>query len=264
MTIFGPPVTLATPWYNDLFFRARRPPFTQHLVMFDSVLEQNIPRRPLGRGALLSIAVHVALVALALYVSSRPKLLEKKERIVTFLAPPPPPPPPPPAGGSAKPKVEHKTIVKPKDTVVPTKRSVETPPETPKPEPAGVEGGVVGGVAGGVVGGVVGGIVGGQLGSTGATVIPFGAGMEKPQILVKTPPTYTREAAAMQVSGVALVKCIINLDGSLTDCRIMKGLPYMDKQILESLRSWKYTPVMYQGHPQRVEMIIPYRVSSSG
>ena len=68
----------------------------------------------------------------------------------------------------------------------------------------------------------------------------------------------------MRVSGVALAKCVINLDGSLSDCKIMKGLPYMDQAILESLKGWRYTPVMYQGHPQRVEMVIPIRLASQG
>jgi protein TonB len=84
--------------------------------------------------------------------------------------------------------------------------------------------------------------------------------MQKPTLLVSPSVTYSKEAMAMKVGGVALVKCVINLDGALTECKIIKGLPYMDQQILESVRSWKYTPVTYQGHPQRVEMIIPFRV----
>jgi protein TonB len=64
----------------------------------------------------------------------------------------------------------------------------------------------------------------------------------------------------MRVGGLALVKCVVNLDGSVSDCHIMKGLQYMDAQILEAARSMKYSPVIYQGHPQRVEMIIPIRV----
>ena len=96
----------------------------------------------------------------------------------------------------------------------------------------------------------------------GTQVIPFGAGMERPpQYLTQTTPIYTKEAMAMHVTGVALVKCVINLDGSLSDCRITKSIPYMDAAILESLRSWKFTPVMYQGHPQRVDYIITYRIS---
>src|SRR6202050_2465691 len=175
--------------------------------MFDSVLEENIPRRRLGRGAMMSFAVHALLLGLALYVSSRPKADHEKLRAVTFSnpAPPPPPPPPPPAGGGQKkPKTEHKKIEKKPDTVVQTTKQVEKPPDpTPDPSPEGQVGGVVGGVAGGVVGGVVGGTVGGQLGGvvggTGNGAIPFGAGVQEPAVLSPPDVRYSREAAAMHV-----------------------------------------------------------------
>src|ERR1700691_4479467 len=91
--------------------------------MFDSVLEENIPRRRLGRGAMMSFAVHALLVGLARSVSSRPKADHEKWRAVTFFnpAPPPPPPPPPPAGGGAKkPKTEKKIQKKPDTAAQPT------------------------------------------------------------------------------------------------------------------------------------------------
>jgi protein TonB len=154
--------------------------------MFDSVLEQNIPRRRLGRGALMSFAVHAVILGLVLYVSSRPKHAQETLRAVTFFnsAPPPPPPPPPPAGGGAvrqKPKTEQKRIPKKPDTVVQTTKIEKVPEKAPDPEPEGQAGGVKGGVVGGVVGGQVGGQIGGQLGGvvggTGTQVVPFGAGM---------------------------------------------------------------------------------------
>src|SRR5580704_1538056 len=106
--------------------------------MFDSVLEENIPRRRLGRGAVMSFAVHAVLLGLVLYISSRPKSdgAEKVRAVTFFNSPPPPPPPPPPAGGGAvrqKPKTEQKKIPKKPDTVVQTTK-IEKPPEKP-PEP---------------------------------------------------------------------------------------------------------------------------------
>jgi protein TonB len=240
--------------------------------MFDSVLGENIPKRRLGRGALMSIGVHVLLVGLAVYASSRPKAGPEKLRAVTFFnpAPPPPPPPPPPAGGGAvkKPKTEQKKIPKKPDTVVQTVKQEKVPEKPPEPDPepdgqaGGVKGGVVGGVAGGVVGGTVGGVVGGTVGGTGTQVIPFGAGMVKPVQLHGPDIEASKEARAMHVSGVALLKCVVNLDGSVTDCRITKGLPYMDQQILQGVRSMRFSPVMFQGHPQRVEMVIPLRITT--
>jgi len=240
--------------------------------MFDSVLEQNIPRRKLGRGALISFGIHALLFGLAIYISSRPKVEEEKPRTVTFFnpAPPPPPPPPPPAGGGAtrKPRTEPKKPKKP-DTVVQTTKPQEIPKEAPKPSPepeqpggqvGGVKGGVQGGVVGGQVGGVVGGVVGGTVGGSGTEVIPFGSGMVRPT--VTSPPDFrlTREAAAARISGKVLLKCVINTDGSVSDCKIMKGLPYMDQAVLTGMRSARYTPVMYQGHPQRVEIVLPFTI----
>jgi Gram-negative bacterial TonB protein C-terminal len=60
--------------------------------------------------------------------------------------------------------------------------------------------------------------------------------------------------------GLALVKCIIETDGWLSHCRITKGLPYLDAQILASMMTWRYTPVLYKGRPKRVEIILPLRV----
>lgn len=233
--------------------------------MFDSVLDENVPKRKLGRGALMSFGVHALLLGLAVYASSRPKAGPEKLRAVTFFNPaPPPPPPPPPAGGGAvkKPKTEQKKIPKKPDTVVQTTKQEKVPEKPPEPTPepdgqeGGVKGGVVGGVAGGVVGGTVGGVVGGTVGGTGTQVLPFGAGMVRPVMVKKPDIVFSREALAMHVSGVVLLNCVIETDGAVSDCKLTKGLPYMDRQLLEAARGIRYTPTMYQGHPQRISMTI--------
>jgi hypothetical protein len=97
----------------------------------------------------------------------------------------------------------------------------------------------------------------------GPSVIPIGtAGMERPHLLCRPSIEYTRQAAENHVSGMAFAKCVIDLDGRLCNCRMLHGLPYMDDVILSSLNTWKYTPVLYKGHPQRVYMVIPVRLSA--
>jgi protein TonB len=235
--------------------------------MFDSVLERNLPRRQVGRGAIVSAGIHAALIVLGFYLSSRPRHeAEKDLRAVMFFNPPPPPPPPPPGGGGmSKPKVEHKTVVKKPDPVVQSKAKPTEQPETPKkdePQPGGQQGGVVGGVQGGVVGGVDGGVVGGVAGGRlgGTRAIPFGAGMTRPTLVSKVDIHYTQEARAARVEGVMLVKCVITEDGSLQNCRVVKPLPYVTPAVLAALTKWKYTPVTFQGKPVSVEYVIPVRV----
>jgi protein TonB len=83
---------------------------------------------------------------------------------------------------------------------------------------------------------------------------------QKPRLLFSAPMAYSEKAAALNVSGMALVKCIVERDGSLSGCRIVVGLPFLNEQILTSVQNWRYTPVMWCDQPVRFEMIIPVRV----
>lgn len=85
-------------------------------------------------------------------------------------------------------------------------------------------------------------------------------GLERPTLLVKTEVTYPARAWAMRSGGVVLATCVINLDGSLSNCRITHSVPGMDEPVLLSLKNWRFTPVVYHGHPQRVLMTIPIRI----
>jgi protein TonB len=72
---------------------------------------------------------------------------------------------------------------------------------------------------------------------------------------------YSDDALAKKVGGIALVKCVVELDGSTSDCRIVKGLPYMNSAILQTASNLRFAgPVLFCDRPQRVEMIIPLRI----
>lgn len=246
--------------------------------MFDSVLDRGAgPKGRFGTGAIVSVILHIGLLGLALWISTRPQE-EPEEKLPTevtlrmgTMAPPPPPPPPPPAA-------THKTVTpkKPKkDVIIPPKEIPQTkPPETEQkeepeaaPEEAseqevegGVEGGVAGGVVGGVVGGVIGGVVGGQLGSTGTDVLPFGEGMSRPEPIVKPNPQYTREALEARVQGLMIVKCVITVEGKVERCRTIKPLPHMEQAVLDALYAARYKPVTFQGRPVAVDFVFNLRL----
>lgn len=246
--------------------------------MFASVLKQSdVQHSRFGTGAIIAIGVHVALIGLVIWFSTRPEVKEEIEPEVKFFAaspPPPPPPPPPPAGGSTQPKVEKKVekktpkkdvIVQPKE--IPVEKPAEAEPvkeEPAEPSPAGVEGGVVGGVEGGVVGGVVGGtvggVVGGTIGGTGTDVVPFGEGMTRPDCdkasLQRR--AYTREALEARVEGKLIVKCQFMADGSVRNCRVIKPLPHLSEQILKLLSEASCKPGTYQGKPVSIDMTLPF------
>ena len=193
--------------------------------------------------------------------------------VVLYAAQPPPPPPPPPPGGgeSAQPSAEKpdkpKRIRKVQPTEpTPTLEVQKEPEPEPEPthapttsnEPGGVPGGVAGGVVGGQVGGVVGGTLGGVVGGTGSSAIPFGQGMTRPEQIGGSPPQYTREAIAARVEGKVLVRCVITVEGSIRDCKIIKGVPILDEISLAALRSSRFTPVTYRGKPESVQYLFTF------
>ena len=251
--------------------------------MFDAVLNRHVkgPNR-WGRGAIAAAALHGLTAVAVIWASVHAGKKKDDAPTVTFFqaTPPPPPPPPPAGGGGSTPKQEKKTETKKiehkPDTIVESKKKEVLPdPDPPKndapakPDPAGVVGGVEGGVAGGVVGGVVGGTVGGtlggqlggKLGGTGANgVVAFGEGMTRPAQPDASNFQYTAQAREAKVAGTLIVKCTIQPDGAYQNCRVIKGLPFMDKVIVDRLNSYKGSPVLFQGHPVAVDYTFTFRL----
>jgi protein TonB len=227
----------------------------------------------MGAALVLAVVIHAGALALILYYSPHHLVEKPKATEVVFKAAFVPalplPPPPPPAGGAATPKVDQPkkppVVKKPEALVEPEQKE----PEKPAGQQAGVQGGdSVRGVEGGDAidgreGGVRdGGVPGGHAAGTGtATAGPaptyetlhFGDGMTQPTLIGgSTQPVIPREATLAKVSGKIIAKCTITEAGTLVGCHIVKSLPFMDEAVLANLASRRYTPVIYQGHPQRV------------
>lgn len=238
-------------------------------AVFEAVLQPNHGTAGRwSRSALVAVAVHAGLLLIAIRVAAGTAKIAKKPVEITFVkamaaaaaaaAPPPP----------ARAKI-HKTIHKlakiPKDIIVPPKEiPKEKPPEKEK-EDEGVEGGVVGGIKGGIVGGIVdggvlggvlGGVVGGVVGGVKGGVLggrlDFDARMVRPKKISGPDPEYTEQALDHGVQGLISVKCVLGVDGSVSHCKILKGLPYLGESVTGALERRRYTPVMLGGQPIEV------------
>jgi protein TonB len=233
----------------------------------------------LRTGAILAGALHVLMIGWA-WRQRASDDSAKKEVAMTFFAAAPAPPPPPLGGGASAPKIE-KVQKKPirKDVFVQPKDPNQKPPEPEAAdEPAGEPGGTPDGVPGGVIGGDPNGVIDGDPAGTGTAPPPpappppapkppppegprvFGEGMTRPTKLSGGDPVYTREALVARVEGVMIVKCVITVAGTLQGCRIIKGLPHMDKATLAALSARRYTPVMLEGRPVAVEYVFTIRL----
>jgi protein TonB len=219
---------------------------------------------------LVSVLMHGAVIVLAMALTyAKAHMPREPEPVrVEFRPPPPPPPPPPPAGHkprTLKPKTPVVPKVPPRVLVQPVEvpRVEEKPPEPPaeEEEEEGVEGGVEGGVVGGVIGGVVGGQIGGQLGEPEKGPVEFTDAMTPPKIISGPEPQYTDQAIEHEVEGLMVVKCVVSLTGQVHGCRVLKSLPFMDRAMIETLQSRRYSPAMFQGKAIEVDYTFKIRLA---
>jgi TonB family protein len=60
-------------------------------------------------------------------------------------------------------------------------------------------------------------------------------------------PEYTQEAIERGVQGQMTVRCVVAHDGSVRNCRVLKGLPFMNASVVDALERRRYHPATVQG-----------------
>jgi protein TonB len=224
-------------------------------------------RGPLG--TLISMVAHAGLVAavVILPLLMDGPLPDPETNVRAFFADPlelapPPPPPPPPAPAAARPavKVEAPQVERADDFTAP----IEVP-EGIVPEEGidfGVEGGVSGGVEGGVPGGVVGGVVGGLPEAPPPPPVKplrVGGQVKEPTKLQAVPPVYPESAVRARVEGVVILECLISPQGRVTEVKVLRGIPLLEKAAVDAVKQWVYTPTLMDGVPVPVLMTVTVR-----
>ena len=238
-------------------------------ILFQSLVVTETERhaRRSTTTALGSVVLHSLLIAGVaviplLYYDAIPEHEALRAFFVTPLEiqPPPPPPPPPPAGArravSTAPRAAE---VQSSGFTAP----IEVPTEI-RPEEGldlGVPGGVPGGVEGGVPGGVVGGVVGGLPQSAAPpppklAPVRVGGHLKAPVKLQSVAPEYPKIAEAARVQGVVILECVVSPRGTVTDVRVLRGVPLLDQAAVDAVRQWVYTPTLLNGIPVPVIMTV--------
>ena len=239
--------------------------------MFESSLRSSgVSRQKLGVGVSFSVATHLAVVAATLLAGRHvpAKTLETPEVVFLLAASPPP---------ASPRRVDVQSVTAPPrlPTVVAhdiqaprvLRKHVEAPEAADKLAHAGqVEPAEQPESAGGQPSG--------RVGATGedasdsvlppsTIVLPFGEGMNRPELLAGPEPTYKPEALAANVQGTVLARCVITTDGTLEGCRIIKSMPSLDQSVLDALARRRYRPVSFQGHPIAVDYVIEFKFKTT-
>ena len=123
-------------------------------------------------------------------------------------------------------------------------------------------GGIGSGEAGGIGSGSGGGLGPGEGGGTGGGMFHAGVnGVGLPSCFYMPNPPYSEEARKAKYSGIVLVEAVVNLDGHLSNLRVIKspGLG-LDENTITTLKTWRCKPAVGpNGKP--VPVIVPFEVN---
>lgn len=80
--------------------------------------------------------------------------------------------------------------------------------------------------------------------------IRVGGDVKAPEKLHSPPPQYTEIARKARIQGVVIVEAIVDKTGSVTNVKILKGLPMgLDQAAVDAIKRWKFKPATLNGRP---------------
>ncbi len=243
--------------------------------MFDSVLRKGELTGRSNAGTLLSVLLHVGLVAVLLRLATTPEAPPLLPTVhvghPVIFAEPRPAAPPLPRGHTSAARVPQKPAGKP-DLVQPTAVPAPAIELAPALAPAELddafdEGGSDEGTADGRPGGVAHGTAEGVPGGRGIGVaapapvavasapapVEFTDEMTRPRMLSGPPLAYSEKALEREVEGQMIVKCVVTTEGIVRACRVLKGLAFMDSLVVQNLLARRYSPALFRGRPIAVD-----------
>jgi protein TonB len=93
--------------------------------------------------------------------------------------------------------------------------------------------------------------------------VDFDDAMTPPRLVAGPDIQYTREAIDGEVEGLMIVRCVVTVDGVVHGCRVVKGLPFMDRAVVDALERRRYAPALLHGRPLdvnytfRIKLMMP-------
>ena len=233
--------------------------------MFDEILKKETGKRAARRGFWLvgSTVVQVGVIVVLVTLAGALAAQKARERVVEvkFVKGAPRVVSSPPSAALPRPVRKPHARERPKEPPKPAPAVIQprvvaaeieppAPAEPSEPEPEPEEEGVVGGMVG-------------EVPRAEAAPVPeppvrpeFNpATMTRPVFVSGPEPTYTRRALEQEVAGLMVVKCVLTAEGTVRDCRVLKGLPHMDSAVVDALEHRRYKPATQNGKPVEINYV---------
>lgn len=90
-------------------------------------------------------------------------------------------------------------------------------------------------------------------------VVP--ANVTAASIVTQTRPEYPPQARAKRIQGEVVLHAIIDKEGKISEAQILSGDDTLAQSAVESVRQWRYKPMLVDGEPKEVDTIITVKFS---
>ncbi len=86
------------------------------------------------------------------------------------------------------------------------------------------------------------------------------ADFQRPRLIDVPPARYPAEAAALDLSGLMMIRVLVGYDGQVAEAEVMQGLhPAVDAAALEAARGGRYAPATRSGIATDGWLTVPFR-----
>jgi protein TonB len=86
--------------------------------------------------------------------------------------------------------------------------------------------------------------------------VRVGGDIKEPKKIKDVKPVYPEAAKAAGIQGIVIIETIIGTDGAVTEAKVLRSVPELDRAAIDAVMEWKYTPTLLNGEPVKVIMTV--------
>lgn len=80
---------------------------------------------------------------------------------------------------------------------------------------------------------------------------------EPPKVVKQTTPNYPAAPFSRGIEGTVEIVFVVDEKGRVTDLRVIKSIPELDRAALDCVKKWKFRPAKKGGRAVRTEALAP-------